>query len=255
MESSTRPCGGGNYTSVATDNWSAGVNASCVWYVVSGAGQGQVHARIDPTGGTNFTVGYYPIGFFQPAFIDTNTLYTVYFVVPGVQCTGTNNTCTMQFWTDSGGGWYACATIQITCKGCTEGVPVSREQCVDAEGLSYCTNSDGMQVYVPTGETPSQIDAVASYEFEKNYNDPSIFTNGNSTECMTAYKEMLCALYLYPCGTSKSSYSASQCQQTLTTCGLTEAQSTLYDCNVFACGVSLSPLVLLVLCAFSLLML
>jgi len=151
---------------------------------------------------------------------------------------GNNNTCSMQFWTDSGGGWYACSTIDIVCKGCTGGVPVSRDQCVIANNLNFCSSKDGSNVYVPTGENATEIDGLASHVYSNNINNPSIFTNGNSSDCITAYKEMMCELYLAPCASSTSSYTQSQCQQALTTCGITEAQSNLYNCSIFSTSTS-----------------
>eukprot|EP00026_Physarum_polycephalum_P011321 Phypoly_transcript_11535.p1 GENE.Phypoly_transcript_11535~~Phypoly_transcript_11535.p1 ORF type:complete len:386 (+),score=44.35 Phypoly_transcript_11535:21-1178(+) len=231
-ESSTKPCGAGKYTSTVSATYYVGVNQSALWWAESGAGYGAVHARIDTTGETSFANGL-QVGFFQPT-ITSNGMYNIYFIVPYAQCTGTGKTCTMQFWTDSGGGWYACATIAITCTGCSGGEPVSRDQCLTAQNLNFCSSKDGDQVYIPTGETVAQIDGLASHYYGLNIADTGVFTKGNTAACQTAYKEMMCELYLAPCGNSKSSYTTAQCQQALTTCGITQAKANLYNCSIFS---------------------
>jgi len=231
-ESSTQPCGAGTYTSTVSATYYVGVNQSAMWWAESGAGYGPVHARIDPTGGTSFANGV-PIGFFQPT-ITANGFYNIYFIVPYVKCKGTNNTCTMQFWTDSGGGWYACATVDITCTGCSGGEPVSRDQCVTAQNLNFCSTKDGAQVYIPTGGNVAQIDGLASHVYGQNIVNTGIFTKGSTAACQTAYKEMMCELYLAPCGGANSNYTTTQCQAALSTCGITQAQANLYNCSIFS---------------------
>jgi len=228
-----RPCGGPNYTSSVSAVWPTGSNQSKIlWNVVAGDGMGEVHARIDTNGRTdNFSNGY-PIGFKQQVF-KTLGQYYISFIVPPITCTGPNDTCTMQFWTDSGGGWYSCITFKINCTNCEGGIPVSRDDCVSAGNLGFCKSKSNTQVFVPDGETATEIDGLTQNTFNQNHPNPNVFSNGNSTECMTLYQEMLCELYLAPCGNFSSSYTQQMCQKTMNTCNLTVAHQYLYNCSVF----------------------
>jgi hypothetical protein len=230
--SRARPCGGANYTSVPRAIWPVGSNQTVTWSVIAGDGMGELHARIDVTGKVgNFSNGY-PVGFVQPKFTKLKH-YDVSFIVPNVECKGVNKTCTMQFWTDSGGGWYSCTTIQIVCTGCQGGIPISRDDCVVANDLDFCSSKDGHEVLVPDEQTAKQIDSLTKRTYEQNYPNPLVFANGNSTECKSLYKEMMCELYLSPCGNSTSSYSFQQCQKVLSACNVTTEHQYLYNCSVF----------------------
>jgi len=233
--SRTRPCGGANYTQTVDAIFPAGSNQSVLWWVVAGDGMGEVHARIDQYGHTdNFSNGY-PIGFKQPVFTELGQFW-ISFIVPNITCHGPNNTCVMQFWTDSGGGWYSCATIQIACTSCTGGLSNTTENCVKASNLAFCPSKDGSQVLVPSGQTLSQIDGLTQNTFNLNRPNPAVFYNGNSTECQTLYHQFLCELYFTPCNTSTSNYTMQECQLTMRTCNLTQAHAFLYNCSMFPVG-------------------
>jgi len=248
-----RPCGGANYTAKVQAIWPVGSNQSVQWWVVAGDGMGEVHARIDTGGGTNnFTDGV-PVGFAQPVFKSLG-FYWISFIVPNIACHGFNKTCTMQFWTDSGGGWYSCTTIQVVCTGCQGGIPVSRDDCVTAGDLTFCSKKDNTQVLVPDGQTAQQIDTLTQKTFNLNHPNPNVFSNGNSSACLPLYQDMLCELYLAPCGNSSSKYTEQQCQNVLKTCGITDLHKDLYNCSVFPSDGTIQhpffALVLLLLLAF-----
>jgi len=229
-----RPCGGANYTAVPKAVWPVGSNQSVEWWVIAGDGMGEVHVKINLRGNTDFNNWTYLqwLPFEQPK-IDKLGYFTLSTTVPNVQCDGPNNTCTLQFYTDSGGGWYSCTTVKIVCNGCEGGIPISRDDCVKASNLSFCKAKSGNQVLVPDGQTADQIDKLTQETFDLNHQNPNVFTNGNTSACMTALNEMLCELYLTPCGNSSSSYTRQKCNQTLTTCGLTAPHKGLYNCSVF----------------------
>eukprot|EP00026_Physarum_polycephalum_P010405 Phypoly_transcript_10568.p1 GENE.Phypoly_transcript_10568~~Phypoly_transcript_10568.p1 ORF type:complete len:302 (+),score=16.25 Phypoly_transcript_10568:359-1264(+) len=235
--SRTRPCGGANVSHYVHAVWPAGSNQSVLWWAVNGDGLGQVHARIDQYGKVdNFSNGW-QIGFKQPNFLVPGQ-YNVSFIVPNIQCFGPNNSCTMQFWTDSGGGWYSCTSIQITCSNCSGGVPISHDECVKASNLKFCPGKDGSQILAPTGTTPAQIDALTQNTFTQNYQSGDVFQNGNSTACQNLYHQLLCELYFTPCGGSTSNYTMQQCQQTMQTCNVTEDHKNLYNCSLFPSAAS-----------------
>eukprot|EP00026_Physarum_polycephalum_P010743 Phypoly_transcript_10920.p1 GENE.Phypoly_transcript_10920~~Phypoly_transcript_10920.p1 ORF type:complete len:230 (+),score=22.21 Phypoly_transcript_10920:446-1135(+) len=198
---------------------------------------GEVHARIDQYGHTNNFSNGYPIGFKQPKFTKL-AQYWVSFIVPNITCHGPNNTCVMQFWTDSGGGWYSCSTIQITCTTCTGGTPIIKENCVKASNLDFCPGKNGGQVLVPAGQSLSQIDDLTQNTFNLNYPNPAVFYNGNSTQCQNLYHKFLCELYFTPCGTSTSNYTMQECQLTMQTCNLTAEHQFLYNCSMFPSGAT-----------------
>jgi hypothetical protein len=201
------------------------------WWVIAGDGMGEVHARLSTDGSLNFTNAM-PITLQQPT-IAALGYFKLSVIVPNVKCTGPNNTCIMQFWTDSGGGWYSCTTLNITCTGCAGGIPISHDDCVQSGKLNFCSSKSNSQVFVPEGQSAAQIDGLTEGEFNQNHPNPNVFSNGNSSQCLSQYQQFLCALYFSPCGNSTSSYTKQQCNQAMATCGLTSLHADLYNCSVF----------------------
>jgi len=228
--SRSRPCGGADYNPVPSVVWPVGSNQTIIWWVIAGDGELEVHGLLNTEGTTNFTNAL-PVYIEQP-YINAQAFWTLSLIVPNVKCTGPHGLCTMQFWTNSGGGWYSCTTLNITCTGCGGGVPISRDDCVNATGLQFCPQKNGGKVLVPAGQTAIQIDRLVENTFTSNSENPNVFIHGNSSACMSAYHAMLCELYFAPC-TSSSLYSKQSCLDVLSVCGLTEAEKNLYNCSVF----------------------
>jgi hypothetical protein len=194
---------------------------------------GAVHVKLNLAGDTNFSNAQTQWLTISQPIINKLGYFKLSALVPDVQCTGPNNTCTIQLYTDSGGGWYSCTTVRIVCDNCTGGVPVSRDDCVNAGDLPFCSAKSGSQVLVPQGQNAAQIDSLTKDSFDQNHPNPNVFTKGNSTACMTQYQQMLCELYLAPCGNSSSTYTQQMCTAALSTCGLTAGEEHLYNCSVF----------------------
>eukprot|EP00026_Physarum_polycephalum_P014859 Phypoly_transcript_15421.p1 GENE.Phypoly_transcript_15421~~Phypoly_transcript_15421.p1 ORF type:complete len:177 (+),score=9.14 Phypoly_transcript_15421:92-622(+) len=99
-----RPCGGANYTAIPKAIWPVGSNQSIEWWVIAGDGEGQVHVKLNTAGTTDFstnTTQWLTVS--QPKIASTGYFWLTA-LVPNVKCTGPNDTCTIQFYTDSGGG-------------------------------------------------------------------------------------------------------------------------------------------------------
>jgi len=236
-----RPCGGATYVSTPSATWPVGSTQTLKWWIIALDGAGIMYGKINTEGGTDFSPnntkvmnvtiiqpvdGYRAQGSFYPNI-----------TVPKVTCTGPNGTCTMQVFTPGGGGWYSCATLNITCPGCGAGKPISGDDCVKAQGLSFCASRNGDQVLVPDGQSALQIDNLVSKSYNQNHPNPNVFYNGNSSQCMTGYKEMLCELYFSRCGNSTSTYTQQQCKKVINDqCNITAAHQYLYDCTVFPLG-------------------
>jgi len=236
--SRTQPCGGANATYEPRAIWPVGSNQTITWWVQATDGGGTVYGLISTDGSLNFTNGV-PVVITQPK-ITTLGYFRLSLIVPDVTCNGPNHSCFLQLWTPSGRGWYTCTTINITCTGCAAGYPISRDDCVQAPALEFCPKKSGSSVLVPDGETAVEIDDLTSAAFLQNHPNPLVFSNGNSSSCLTLYQQFLCELYLSPCGNSTSSYTQQMCQKTLDTCEVTALHKTLYNCSVFPSPASSS---------------
>jgi len=234
-----RPCGGATYNPNPSVSWAVGSHIRLTWQIVASDGGGLIRAYINTEGKPEFntskvvnvTVEQPPKGFNYQGYAFPNI------TVPNVKCTGPNNTCILQVSANGGGGWYSCATINITCKGCDSGQPISGDDCVKASGLSFCSKRNGDQVLVPDGQTALQVDGLVSKTFDQNHPNPNVFANGNSSACMSGYQELLCELYFPRCGNSTSTYNQQQCNKVIhDQCNITQQHEYLYDCTVFPAG-------------------
>jgi len=214
------PCGGGYPLSVAQATWPSLTNQTIVWRVI-GDGFGKIHAKIDPNGGTNFSI--LAAEWSEPPVLGLNN-YT--FLVPNLTCAGSNGLCSIQIASED--GWASCTSVFI-CQGCVP-APPPRPICERAPRLNYCKYDDRRDILVGAGFNAKQIDQMINRTVTDYL--PVIFSNGNNISCQQAYRHYLCATILPTCGMDTQKVCASQCLNFIDLCVIEPSHAELYNCSL-----------------------
>jgi len=232
--------------STAQATWVTGTQVNISWHLIAEDGGGNLYGAFDPLGGTNFTV---------LAWTDTfptsgaPRFYTKVFTVPSISCDQSpTKLCTFRVYTAS--KWNSCTTIKIVSSGGSGGgsggggnsgdsTPPVVSQCapVPASSSGFCNTTTNAMVDITVSAQDLNNELISTYNF--NRNNLNVFSNGNSSACMSSYQQLLCSIYLPSCNpaTGKVIQSSvachAQCEQTMTDCGVVNAHLYLYDCSSY----------------------
>jgi len=238
--STTAPCGVGSVSesmkSTASASWVAGSTVTIEWHLIAGDGGGNLYGAFDPDGGTNFTV---------PAWTDTfptkgaGVFYNKTFTVPETLTCANSPTklCTLRVYTSS--NWNSCTMVDIVapdCSACPTPAPPQLQCTTLTTAVSFCPSTN---VMIANGSSPQDINAELISSFNANRANPNVFSNGNSSACMSSYQTLLCSLSLPSCDPSSGKIEESsqacqaQCEQTMSDCGIVPAHVDLYPCSSY----------------------
>jgi hypothetical protein len=230
--STQQKCGGGTDPAVARASWPSGakVAGAIEWEVVAGDGVGAITVKLDPNGGTDFTVNV-PITGTTPA---TTIKYTFDITkVPNVECKGAGGLCTVQI---GNGNWVGCSTVEIT--GVTAAAVVvapGEPKCENLTGLVLCKAMEGRSGMIPYGTTMEAVDATLDTTIRATLFNPKVFDTPEGDGCGGAYVAYMCAKTFPSCNllTQKETDVGpcnSVCLQAQNACGLKTDHKALLGC-------------------------
>jgi len=95
-------------------------------------------------------------------------------------------------------------------------------------------------VIVRAGDTPGQIEANAKDSFTTSITSPLVFNNPNSTACINAFKQFVCATAFTLCNATVACQP--DCKAVLSACGVQTSHTGLFDCTQGSANVCLRSL-------------
>jgi len=200
-----------------------GSTLSINWKIIAADGEGTVTMNVDTSGGLTFQGGSAVSIAQSGAAPSALQQYTLTFAIPSsLTCAATNGLCNAQF---TAQGWVSCSLFQFSTTATpTNTTTPPTGSCVNASGLSYCTQVNGHSVKLLPGQTLVNLDDGAKDTAQADLNNPNVFLAPTTPGCVSAYQSFVCANTFLQCTNNNSALTTNACftvaNQSSVLCGL-----------------------------------